>query len=692
MVVMGLSFSCSDIYDNINKYVDNEIIYVENLDGIKRVQIGYERVEIDLLDAGRIPSSRIRTNKATKTVIECPDFTEPGNRRVVDSICSWVNVTGLTELKTYRLTIYTEDDHGNKSLPLVADVVPYTKENVEALELVYPTIIESTSAALMEWKDHISAITHTVFRYNYNYTDKDGLARTGGDNGDLPSFLIENVDKGKDVPVTMTCRIIPKIMDAGAYVSILDSIDWQTTLNLRISENAEPAIFLKDPAAVIEIDMLQTEAHFPLLFTWAKVPEATGYALLISTDPEFPEGLTRTVDVGNAGEYQVDVEEGVDIINSLPKARKQSLYWTVIPTVQSAPVKNQMRRIDVSRLPVLVGRWQFNNPTNPAEATIGEDLIPVGEGFTSVEGPSSTNKAIRVSKGSHFKCLHGLPSGTDMYTIMVHVRKPTTTGLNHGLMQANPNNTDSPEMVWNANWIFGADGIAFPGNQFCLSATRWHQMVMVSDGNLKTFYVEGERSHSGTNADTRYMLNKEGLLLFTGGTATNYDNDIDVAEVAIWDMPLTENEVHKASGLQRLSKSGWSIFSSSNSSNQNNLIDGNISTNWTSPVSAPGYAVIDLGMPRDIGRIIYNGPNAGAAIAKTIQFSVSNSPNSGWVEIADFQRVVQAPNGGGGNLLTFNFPETNALGRYLQLYLPDLWSNTTSRNTGEISVYEKLSD
>jgi hypothetical protein len=693
MVVSALSFSCSDIYDNIDKYVDNEIIYVEGLDDIMRVHVGYERVEIDLLEAGRIPSSMIRTNKATKTVIECADFTEPGHRRVIDSICSWVNVTGLTELKTYRLNIYTEDNYGNKSLPLVADVVPYTKENLNALELVAPSVLESTSAALLEWKDRISAITHTVYSYAYSYSDKDGKVRTGGEDGDLPSFLVENVEKGKDIPITMTCKIVPKIMEAGAYTSILDSIEWQTTINLRISERAEPAIFLKTPAALIEIDMLQAEDYFPISFSWTKVPEATGYAVMLSTDPGFPEGMTHTINLGNVNEYVMEANEGVNVLNSLPKARQQSLYWTVVPTAQTAPVKNQTRRITVNRLPVLVGKWQFENETNLGEATVGQDLIPVGSGFELVDGPSLTKKAVRVTKGSYYKCLHGLPSGTDMFTIMLNVKKPVTTARHNGLVQMNPNNNDNAEMLWNSNWIFGADGTSFPGNHYCLAAMRWYQVVMVSDGNSKTFYVDGERSHSVINADVRYSLNQAGLLLFTGGTATQYDNDIDVSEVAIWDMPLTEDEIHMASGLRKLNKAGWSVTSYSNgASGLNSLFDNNINSNWASPLPAPAYVVIDLGETRDIGRIVYYGPNAGARIARTMQFSVSNSPVSGWVQVIDHNRTIQGPNAGGGNLISFNFPETEVKGRYLQLYLPDTWPNTALFAVAEISVYEKIKD
>jgi hypothetical protein len=169
-VLLTVFTSCSDIYDNITEYVKSKKVYADKLDGIIRVQVGYERVEIDLMRAGRIPASQISMGKAKKTVIECEDFTEPDHRRVIDSVCSWVNISGLTQLKTYQFTIYTEDEFGNRSMPLIAAARPYTSENRDALDLLPPVITESTSAALLEWKDRLSYKVYDFFRYRYEYT------------------------------------------------------------------------------------------------------------------------------------------------------------------------------------------------------------------------------------------------------------------------------------------------------------------------------------------------------------------------------------------------------------------------------------------------------------------------------------------------------------------------------------------
>src|SRR3546814_4036495 len=77
------------MYDTLEEY-SGEVVYPAKYDTIVG-HIGYERVEIDLMKAGRIPSSEIMMGKAVKTVIEYEDQVI-----TLDSLVSWVNITGLT--------------------------------------------------------------------------------------------------------------------------------------------------------------------------------------------------------------------------------------------------------------------------------------------------------------------------------------------------------------------------------------------------------------------------------------------------------------------------------------------------------------------------------------------------------------------------------------------------------------------
>ena len=338
--------SCDSIYDNVEKYADGEIVYIDKLDGILKVQIGYERVEIDLLETGRIPASQINMAKATKTVIECPDFTEPGHRRVIDSICSWVNVTGLTQLKYYELTVYTEDELGNRSLPMKTSVKPYTEENLNTLEITPPTINASSSAAQIEWINGISALTHQALSYEWQYTDRDGVVCTDGDEGDKPVIFLENVAAETDIPVRLKCRVIPTIGNPDyTYTPIIDTVDFLKTLYFRLSSNANEVIFLKTPAPGIDKDLMD---ELPLIFAWTKSAAVnSGYTLKFSLSPSFPESETISLNAGDNNEYLMNNTEMLDLVNSLKASFMSDVYWTVTPTVQGAPVKTSFRLLKV---------------------------------------------------------------------------------------------------------------------------------------------------------------------------------------------------------------------------------------------------------------------------------------------------------------------------------------------------------
>ena len=127
--------SCVDgIYDNIKEFSNEEIVYPAAFDTCYGT-IGYERVEIDLRSDGRIPSSKIKMGKAKKTVVVYDEnMPEPTVIRI-DSVCSYVNITGLTEPRLYRFKIYTEDEYGSRSIPQEISLIPYTSYDRDVLKL-----------------------------------------------------------------------------------------------------------------------------------------------------------------------------------------------------------------------------------------------------------------------------------------------------------------------------------------------------------------------------------------------------------------------------------------------------------------------------------------------------------------------------------------------------------------------------
>ncbi|GAP72439.1 hypothetical protein SAMD00024442_31_29 [Candidatus Symbiothrix dinenymphae] len=213
-----LSGSCNDdMGDSVKNFVTDETVYPAKFD--KAVAYtGYENVEIDLLNAGRIPSSEIHLAKAKKTLVVYGD-----TELVIDSVCSWVKITGLTQRTTYKFIVYTMDEKGNKSVPEEVFRAPFTAADKELLAIPVPAINRITpTQATVEWRQDITSVSLKYLgKLVYSYTDKDGMPRevTLDDTPAQPSFTVENFPVAGDT-LHMQYRVIPKVSN----VQIIDTI------------------------------------------------------------------------------------------------------------------------------------------------------------------------------------------------------------------------------------------------------------------------------------------------------------------------------------------------------------------------------------------------------------------------------------------------------------------------------------
>jgi hypothetical protein len=546
---------CSGIYENIREYATEEEVYSNRFDGILKVSLGLERVEIDLMKAGRVPASEIYMGRARKTVIECEDFTEPDHRRVIDSVCSYINITGLTQLKTYQFTIYTEDSYGNRSMPLVAEARPYTRSNLEGLSIVPPNVLGSSSAALLEWKDKITTRLFELLHYTYQYTDKDGVVHTGEGDSDPPSFFIENVLTGQEIPIIMTSRIIPALLnDGGYYTPIIDTVDLQTTVIIKISPDAGAVIFLKEPSPGAEIS-------FPQKFSWVSVHEVDDYVLKISSSATFSENQTLTFPVGNSGEYELTEDDLKQIADSVESYRVE-IYWTVEPASNNADnVTVQRRRISFIHpdallpLPAPVGLWEFEDPMMPFKATIGKELNPKmrtgngvhsddPSGFTAIAGPSAGNGALHVLKNYWMQCEHGLkPSagltGSDNYTLIFDIRLLSPSSY-HSLLETSQScNTDQDFCINSALSVgIGTTGYYAGG----ITYNNWYRIAITYKDKIIRYYVNGLQIGERTAAiDSRFLISPIYVNLF--GDEDGDMNEFDVSEVRLYDHGLKPYQV-----------------------------------------------------------------------------------------------------------------------------------------------------
>lgn len=220
--------SCSKMYDNIQQYADEQV-YPAKYDTIVGY-VGFERVEIELMKAGRVPASAIKLGKAKKTIIQYDEQTV-----TIDSLVSWVNITGLTQPKLYRFSIYTIDEFDNKSVPQEIALIPYTQADFQTLVVSAPKIMASPSAAVIEWPNGLSSTLLDYKGLTYKYTDKDNEERTGT-REENPRFVIANLNPSQEVTVNVTYKVVPKLNNN----PILDTLNLSVPIKLTMPTETTP--------------------------------------------------------------------------------------------------------------------------------------------------------------------------------------------------------------------------------------------------------------------------------------------------------------------------------------------------------------------------------------------------------------------------------------------------------------------
>lgn len=232
-------YACDDIYDNIKNFSDAEIIYPPTFDTCFAT-IGYERAEIDLRKDGRIPSSMIDHSTARKTVIVYDEDYPTPTVIEIDSVCSYVNVTGLDEPRIYRFKIFTEDKYGNRSIPQEVSLVPYTSFDKDVLKqgILDPTTSIAPNALVMEWPTGLHTIMMEYHGLHYEYSDKDGNIHTGARDRN-PRIYSGNLPAGEEVVFNMTYRVLP-ILEGGS--KLLDTIEVEKPLYVMMPTPEQPFI------------------------------------------------------------------------------------------------------------------------------------------------------------------------------------------------------------------------------------------------------------------------------------------------------------------------------------------------------------------------------------------------------------------------------------------------------------------
>ncbi|MFZ1291351.1 MAG: hypothetical protein WAR79_14735, partial [Melioribacteraceae bacterium] len=246
-----------------------------------------------------------------------------------------------------------------------------------------------------------------------------------------------------------------------------------------------------------------------------------------------------------------DESEEDDVI----EVAKVSIYEQALSNAEVAALGGfQHEEIEEFRA---VGLWDFNNPEDLTEATIGSPLELVGTAEV-VAGPADGNGAVSIGVGSFFKALTSIaPNGggtkVNSYSLSMDFRVNEWSDW-ISLIQLNPVNDDDGDLFLTSpdyDIGVGALGYSDPG---IIYQGDWHRMVMVANA-FKTdsvsvdIYLDGQRVKKGKiqTIDSRFSL--ENTILFFADN-DGEDNTIEVSQIAIYDSALTSQAVAGLGGYQ----------------------------------------------------------------------------------------------------------------------------------------------
>jgi hypothetical protein len=516
--ILSLSMlSCSDVYDNIRDFSMKEVVYPAHFDTI-HARPGYERVEIDLSKEGRLPAYMMYLGKGKKTILEYDTV-----HKEFDSICSWINVTGLTLPKLYRFRVYTADEYENRSTPMEIALTPYTSVDKEALGVPNPETLSLSGFVAIRWLNGLSSDILDYISMSYSYTDKDGRLRKENTEGNI--LFVNNIKNDEEVIVDVRYVVYPKL----GGERILDTVSFVQQIPVRLSADSEPIEFDVSPKRI------------------ALLPGKMKVAV-----PNIEFGLSW--ESSNPAVASVNA-------NGVISARTPG---TAVITVKTIAIENALATVtvtvpDVSSVPAgdkLAGMWSFEDNNDLVKASVGLDLEPFGKNFTPIAGPGNSG-GVQFGAGSYYALLYEMAASgggknVNEYTLMMDIKVPSSSfSAWKSVFNTWPDNVGEG-VIWTATGDLGKEalGEGWLGKPV-LTADTWHRVVFTAqlDNNKRSdafrVYVDGVFHWEATA-----NIGLDGMLsLYTDAMYIGCDNmgngklAPDCADLRLWSVRLTDAQI-----------------------------------------------------------------------------------------------------------------------------------------------------
>lgn len=232
------------------------------------------------------------------------------------------------------------------------------------------------------------------------------------------------------------------------------------------------------------------------------------------------------------------------------------------------------RRSDTGKLAAdltehLRGQWTFDDANDPWKATVGADIVPGSGNAASgisydysdcapIAGPGASNRAVTCPFGSFLRADHNIGANggggrVNEYTVVIDFRLDAANYATWvAMMQTDLTNSNETD-IWAVGKWFGfyqdsyyGDPVDFYwGEDSDVTADTWHRLVVTVSlsENTSTMYMDGKPLFTCTDeaalaVDGFLSLDPVSVLIAADGT--DYDNQIDIAEVRFYDWPMTE--------------------------------------------------------------------------------------------------------------------------------------------------------
>jgi hypothetical protein len=192
-----------------------------------------------------------------------------------------------------------------------------------------------------------------------------------------------------------------------------------------------------------------------------------------------------------------------------------------------------------------IGVWLFDDPNALDKADKGATLTLIGNN-TAIDGPSATNKAVRIPLGSFIGVPHGMAANgannngkVNNYTVMMDIMLPSQ-GDWYALFQTNIANSSDCQV-----WVDGSMRIGWAGTggySGYISSGVWHRLLLAVDEVAVNYYLDGTLIYTGASS-TNLALDLAGFLV--GADRNGYDADFYLAELAVWDFTFSADDAAK---------------------------------------------------------------------------------------------------------------------------------------------------